>query len=186
MMMAGVVGAIISTMAPLVWNIATVLSRDVYRGYLHPSASDREELRAARLITTVYWLVPGIIALMIGEGLLSTLLFLLELPTGAILPTVLCFYWDRVNEASAFYTLLASVLTGLMYQPAAALYPRYVDALGPWFGSSVGWITTVSLLVFVGGLVLGPSPDEERLEVVRRARADAPPMPSAPGAERGA
>ncbi len=184
-MMAGVIGAIISTMAPLVWNIATILSQDVYREYLYPDASDREELLAARVFTTLYWIVPAVVALMIGEGLLSTLLFLLELPTGAILPIVLCFYWERVNEPSAFYTLLASVTTGLVYRPVAAWYPGFVEALGPWFGSSVGWIVTASLVVFTAALLFGGRPEEDRLEVVRRARAGEPPVPTAPGSQAG-
>lgn len=182
-MMAGVIGAIISTMAPLVWNIATILSQDLYREYLYPDASDREELLAARVFTTLYWVIPAVVALIIGEGLLSTLLFLLELPTGAMLPIILCFFWERVNEPSAFYTLVASVGTGLIYRPIAAWYPDLMEGLGPWFGSSVGWITTVSLLVFAGALLFGDRPEEEKLEVVRRARAEEPPLPSAPGSE---
>jgi solute:Na+ symporter, SSS family len=48
-MMSGVIGAIISTMAPLAWAISTILARDIYRGFINKSATDREELMATRI-----------------------------------------------------------------------------------------------------------------------------------------
>lgn len=181
MMMAGVIGAIISTMAPLVWNISTIVSQDVYKGYLRPDATDDEELLVARIFSTIYWLVPAIVALIIKEGLLDTLLFLLELPMGAAIPIILCFYWDRVNEASGFYTMLASATSGLTYQVFLFYYPEWVKGLGPWFGTSPGWITSASFVAFAIAMVLGESPSDEQLEVVRRARQEEDPLPTAPG-----
>ncbi len=183
MMMAGIIGAIISTMAPLAWNISTIVSQDVYKGYLNPDATDENELFVARLFSTLYWLVPTILALIIEEGLLDTLLFLIELPVGVVIPIVLCFYWDRVNEESAFYTMLVSVFAGLSYQGVLVYYPEWVRSFGPWFGTSPGWITSASLVTFLIALWLGGPPSEDKLEVVRRAWNNEDPLPSAPGGE---
>lgn len=180
-MMSGVIGAIISTMAPLAWAISTILSRDVYRKFIKPDATDQEELLATRVFSTVYWLVPGVIALQVSQGLLSALLFLLELPIGGFLAAFLCFYWKRVNGTAAFYTLLASVTTGIIHFALHTANPEWMDSLGPWFGSSVGWIVMASVVVFFISVFLGPPPSESDLEVTRRARENLPPLEDAPG-----
>lgn len=180
-MMAGVVGAIISTMAPLAWAIATILSRDVYRRFINPKATDAEELMATRIFSTVYWLIPGFIALTVDRGLLNALLFLLELPVGGMFAAFLCFYWDRVNSSSAFYTLLTSVSMGIAHATTHHFSPETMERMGPWFGSSVGWIVTSSAVVFILCVMFGPRPNAEQLEVTRRALNNLEPMDDAPG-----
>jgi Na+/proline symporter len=180
-MMSGVIGAIISTMAPLAWAISTILSRDVYKKFIKPDATDREELLATRIFSTVYWLVPGIIALKVNQGLLSALLFLLELPVGGFLAAFLGFYWKRVNDSAAFYTLLTSISFGILHFVFYSMNPEMLDSFGPWFGSSVGWIVTASLVVFFLCVFLGQPATDAQWEVVRRARANEPAMDDAPG-----
>lgn len=180
-MMSGVIGAIISTMAPLAWAISTILSRDVYKKFIKPDATDREELMATRIFSTVYWLVPGIIALQVNRGLLNALLFLLELPIGGFLAAFLCFFWKRVNNTAAFYTLLTSVSVGIAHFVVHSANPEWMDSLGAWFGSSVGWIVTSSVIVFFLCVFLGPPPSDADLEVTRRAVRNEPALDDAPG-----
>ena len=180
-LMSGVVGAIISTMAPLAWAISTILSRDVYRRFLKPDATDAEELFATRIFSTIYWVVPAVIALSVKGGLLKALLFLLELPAGGVFAAVLCFYWDRVNNSSAFWTLLTSISMGVLHKIVDLTNPAILEPMGPWFGSALGWILTASALVFFPLVFFGKPATDEQLEVTRRARANAEPLPDAPG-----
>lgn len=180
-MMSGVIGAIISTMAPLAWAISTILTRDVYKKFIKPDATDKEELLATRIFSTVYWLIPGLIALVMKQGLLAKLLFLLELPAGGVFATFLCFYWKRVNESAAFYTIVTSISAGILHFAVANLNPGLLEPLGVWFGSSIGWIMTASTIVFFSCAFLGKPPTEEQLEIVRRARENLEPMDDAPG-----
>lgn len=182
LVMAGVIGAIISTMAPLAWAISTILSRDVYRKFIRPDATDKQELFATRVFSTVYWLVPGIIGYAFRDSpLLAQLLFLLELPVGGVFAVFLCFYWSRVNEQSAFYTLLTSVSAGILHRIIELTNPGILEPLGPWFGSAIGWIVTSSAVVFFLLVFLGKRPSEAELEVVRRARLNLEPLEMAPG-----
>lgn len=182
-MMSGVIGAIISTMAPLAWGISTILSRDVYKGIIKPDATSGEELVVARIFSTIYWLVPGVIALQVERDILGNLLFLLELPVGGALAAFLCYYWDRVNEQSAFYTLVASFTTGVIHKAIEMVNPEFIHSLGPWFSTPLSWIIIVSPIVFFGFVFFGKPPSKEELEVVRRARANLEPLSAEKEAE---
>ncbi len=190
LMMSGVIGAIISTMAPLAWNISTLVSRDVYKKHVRPEASSGEELLVARVFSTVYWLIPGFIGLFISRDLLSALLFLLELPVGAAFAGFLMIYWDRVNEPSFFYSILMSWIAGIAHKLIDIFSPETLESLNSamgsglfawWFSSAIGWIVTSSALVFFPLVFLGTPPTDAQLEPIRRARAGLEPLASAAG-----
>jgi SSS family solute:Na+ symporter len=127
--LAAVVSAEISTADAILFMLATSLSRDLYRRFLRPEASDRQVLRVAR-----------------GAALLGGALGVL---LAYLAPTV-------IDALSLFYTVLS---VSLFVPVVAGLYARRVGTPEAWAAIGSGMGALVAALLLNGGRpVLGLSP----------------------------
>ena len=127
--LAAVVSAEVSTADAILFMLATSLSRDLYRRFLRPEASDLQVLRVAR-----------------GAALLGGVLGVL---LAYLAPTV-------IGALSLFYTVMSVCL---FVPVVAGLYVRRVGAPEVWAAIGSGMAALVAaLLLNGGGPVLGLSP----------------------------
>lgn len=99
-----VIAAIFSTAPALLLIVATVLSRDFYKGIIKSNASDREQLIFSRIVIVVVGVVGTFFGLQATSILHSALgAFQIRAFAGVVLAVAL--FWPRVTSAAAFWSL---------------------------------------------------------------------------------
>jgi SSS family solute:Na+ symporter len=121
--LAAVFSAEVSSADAVLFMLATSGSRDLYRGFVRPQASDAEVLRVARVAAVVGSLCGLVVALQF-ESILTTLSVFYSLLTVVLLvPIISALYVPGVRPAEG----LASVLTGV---PVLAVVQYMTDGDG--------------------------------------------------------
>ena len=148
--LAALWAADVSTACNLLLASATLFSKDIYKRFLKPEATDSEVSFATRGAVAGLGLLTFVLALQVS-GILNTLMIGLSLCAAfsvVLLFTLFAPQYCRRN--SAFYTLLAGVITMVVwyYVPAVRVLPHLIYA---------EWL--VCLLVFGGVYLL----DSERI-----------------------
>ena len=146
-----VFAALASSLDSLLAATSDLVTRDIYRGHLHPQASDAAQLRATRVIVVLLGLLTWLAASYRGElpiiGSLAELLYFTgAFVASAIWPIVAGLYWRRANPAGAALSMILGSVLGLVSYFAIGFY---VAAL-------VG--AAVSLVVMVVSTWLWPRP----------------------------
>lgn len=134
-----VFAALASTISGLLTATATLLTGDIYRQFINPTATDEQLRRVAR------WFILGlgILTIALSWNYVTTMYGLLLL-TGALVgstvwPIICGLYWEKSNRAAAFWAMLLGSIAGLAFyfgisSFAAALTGFVVSAL-----IMVGW-----------------------------------------------
>jgi SSS family solute:Na+ symporter len=135
--LSGALAALIFTADSQALALGSSLTRDLYRGYLRPRASDAQQLRAARLILAALFVFGFLIALRPVSTLvaITTVAFT---GIGVLYPaTMAALYWRRATGRA----VVSSVLAG-----------EAVSILLVW-GKLPAWLSLGSLPIIPGLLV---------------------------------
>ena len=170
LMMAGFLGAYMSTVSThLNWG-ASYLVRDLYGRFVRPEATDAELVRASRVATLVTMLVAGVTTLFLGsvEGAWK---ILLALGSGTGLVLILRWYWWRINAWSEVSAMLASLVFSVGLRVGLGLNPDRphdfaVQMLGTLAGTTVVWVLVT--------LLTPPEPDDTLRAFYARVRPVGP------------
>ncbi|MFH1708412.1 MAG: cation acetate symporter [Planctomycetota bacterium] len=108
---AGAVAAILSTSAGLMITVASSISHDLYKVYINPSASDKEEVSVAKITTLVMSGVAVVLAVVLkNENIAWLVMLAFSIAASAIFPAMLAtLWWKNATKQGIF----ASILTGL-------------------------------------------------------------------------
>ena len=108
---AGAVAAILSTAAGLMITVASSISHDLYKVYINPKASEKQEIGIAKITTLVMSAVAVGLAVMLKHENIAWLVMLaFSIAASAIFPAMLATLWWKRTTRQA---VMASALTGL-------------------------------------------------------------------------
>lgn len=126
--LAALWAADVSTACNLLLSSATLFSRDIYKQFVNPATSDDNLLKVTKSSVLVLGAVTLILAMTVS-GIIQTLMVGLSL-TAAFSVVVLftLFLPGLCRKNSAFYTLLAGLITLIAWQtiPAIRLFPHVI------------------------------------------------------------
>jgi cation/acetate symporter len=108
---AGAVAAILSTAAGLMITVASSISHDLYKVYINPAATEKQELGIAKITTLLMSAIAVILAVLLKKENIAWLVMLaFSIAASAIFPAMLAtLWWKRATRQG----VIASVLTGL-------------------------------------------------------------------------
>ncbi|MBF0367413.1 MAG: cation acetate symporter [Oligoflexia bacterium] len=108
---AGAVAAILSTSAGLMITVASSISHDLYKVYINPEATEKQELTIAKITTLVMSAIAVSLAVMLKQENIAWLVMLaFGIAASAIFPAMLAtLWWKRTTRQG----VIASILTGL-------------------------------------------------------------------------
>lgn len=121
MMMAAVFSATASTVSSLLNVFAGVFTRDVYRPFVRPDATEAQLVRVGRIVTLAYGvlIIGGALAVPYMGGAEQLVLTLTTLLLGPLmLPLVWGVFSRRINQRAIWWTLALSWATGLLTKAA--------------------------------------------------------------------
>jgi cation/acetate symporter len=108
---AGAVAAILSTAAGLMITVASSISHDLYKVYINPKATEKQELGIAKITTLVMSGVAVVLAVVLKHENIAWLVMLaFSIAASAIFPAMLATLWWKRTTRQA---VIASILTGL-------------------------------------------------------------------------
>ncbi|MBF0297464.1 MAG: cation acetate symporter [Oligoflexia bacterium] len=108
---AGAVAAILSTSAGLMITVASSISHDLYKVYLNPNATEKQELNIAKITTLVMSAIAVSLAVMLKQENIAWLVMLaFGIAASAIFPPMIATLWWKRTTRQA---VIASSLTGL-------------------------------------------------------------------------
>tara|TARA_B100001750_G_C15139721_1_gene414046 strand:- start:39 stop:635 length:597 start_codon:yes stop_codon:yes gene_type:complete len=147
LVLAAVFSAEVSSADAGLFMLSTSLSKDLYKGYLRPEASDAQVLRVARLGAIVGGLLGIVLALLLESVISSLTIFYSLLSVSLFIPVVAGLYSRRAGAIEAWAAIgtgLAALAAVRLFAPAGA--PPIVD------GTLIGIV--VSALAFTIVLAL--------------------------------
>jgi len=172
---AGLLSALMSSLASLFNSCATLFTVDIYQK-LRPEKSQKELVRVGR-IATGFVVAAGVIwipvmKLVSGGGIyqyLQSVQGYLAPPITAVF--LLGLFCKRINATGAFAGLAIGFVLGMIKLTVQALdgAGKFGDAgllheIGSYnFLYASGWLLVISVAVVVGGSLLTPAPTEEKL-----------------------
>jgi cation/acetate symporter len=108
---AGAVAAILSTAAGLMITVASSISHDLYKVYINPNASEKQELGIAKVTTLVMSAVAVALAVLLkNENIAWLVMLAFGIAASAIFPAMLATLWWKRTTRQA---VISSILTGL-------------------------------------------------------------------------
>ena len=128
--LAALWAADVSTACGLLLASATLFSRDIYKRHVNPKAADQQVSSATRWAVIVLGLVTFLMALQVS-GILNTIMIGLSLCAAfSVILLFTLFAPSFCRKNSAFYTLLAGIVTMLVwyYVPAVRVVPHLIYA----------------------------------------------------------
>ena len=108
---AGAVAAILSTAAGLMITVASSISHDLYKVYINPGATEKQELGIAKVTTLVMSAVAvGLAVVLKNENIAWLVMLAFGIAASAIFPAMLCtLWWPRTTRQG----VIAAIFTGL-------------------------------------------------------------------------
>lgn len=139
LILAAMTAALMSTVDTLITAVAAVTVNDVYRPYFRPQATDRQQLRVARVAALT---VSGIGVLMVPVFMQFNSIYRAHAAfTAAVTPPMvvallLAVFWRRFTRTAALGTLVG----GLVLMSASMLFPALIKPFAHGVaGGDVAW-----------------------------------------------
>lgn len=125
---AGAVAAILSTSAGLMITVASSVSHDLYKVYINPNATEKQELGIAKITTVLMSSIAVSLAVLLKDENIAWLVMLaFGIAASAIFPAMLAtLWWKRATRQA----IIASILTGLA---VSVVFIVLLFAKGPAF-----------------------------------------------------
>ena len=147
--------AYMSTMSTQVNWGSSIIVNDIYRRFIRPDATERQQVWSGRITTVILMVVACTLALYL-ENALQVFNIILQIGAGTGLLFILRWYWWRVNAASELTAMIVSFVVAMVLQ----------------FGHGFGMESWQQLLVGVGitttawisVAIFGPTTDQAVLD----------------------
>ncbi|MEJ2659342.1 MAG: cation acetate symporter [Desulfobacteraceae bacterium] len=108
---SGAIAAVLSTSAGLMITVASSVSHDLYKVYINPNATEKQELGIAKITTLLMSAIAVSLAVMLKKENIAWLVMLaFGIAASAIFPAMLSTLWWKRTTRQA---VIASILTGL-------------------------------------------------------------------------
>jgi solute:Na+ symporter, SSS family len=107
--LAAVFSAEVSTCDAILFMLATSLSKDLYKRFLNPGATDRQLLRVARIAAIVGGIGGVLLALQVKTIVDALQIFYALLGVSLFVPVVFGLLWRRGGAPEAFASIAAGI-----------------------------------------------------------------------------
>ncbi|ODR82621.1 sodium:solute symporter [Haladaptatus sp. W1] len=156
LVIAGAMAAMMSSSDSMLLSGSSYFTRDLYRPFVNPNASDSWEDTLGRIGVAVF-AIAAFVASLYTPG---TIMTIGGTAFGGFaqlaLPVIVALYWKRVTRTGMFAGLLGSQVFYL----ASVFLPFVPDTYGGWLASIVGMLLGLVLTVSVSALTAA-APSEE-------------------------
>lgn len=102
----GVIAAILSTAPVMLLITVTTLTRDLYKGLIKPTATDKEQMWFSQILIVIIGLAGAYFGLQ-STSILGQLLGALQIRSIAGVVLVISLLWPRVSNAAVFYSIIS-------------------------------------------------------------------------------
>lgn len=126
--LAAVFSAEVSSADAILFMLATSLSKDLYRRFLRPAASDAQVLRVARLAAIAGGVLGVVLAILLPSVILSLSIFYSLLSVTLFVPVVAGLYTRRGGTVEALAAIVAGVATVVALRLGGVALPAYANA----------------------------------------------------------
>lgn len=92
---------------------SSLISIDIYRGYMKPVATSRQVVWVARFSLIAVTVLAVLIALIPGLQVLHLFLFYGTLRVASFIPTLLTLFWKKTNKAGVFWGIFIAMAIGM-------------------------------------------------------------------------
>ena len=110
-----IIAAIWSTAPTLLLIVCTTITRDIFKSYLRPEASDREQIRFSRILAVVIGIVGTLVG-MNAASILGQMLGAFQIRSVAGIVLMVAIFWPRVSSSAAFWSMLAGGIVAAVWQ----------------------------------------------------------------------
>jgi SSS family solute:Na+ symporter len=147
--LAAVFSTEVDTSDAILFMISTSMSKDIYKRYLRPDASDADLLRVARLSAVVGGTLGVLLSIYLSAIVQAMTVFYSLLGVSLFVPVVAGLYSRRGGSAEALGSIAAGVLTLLVVRFGVA-------GRVPWLDPTLTGLVAAALVYFVILLVRRP------------------------------
>lgn len=125
--LAAIFSAEVSTCDVILFMLATSLSKDLYKRFVHPEASDQQVLRVARLAALFGGVAAVILALQLQTIVQALDIFYALLTVSLLVPIVGGLYIRRASTVHALASIAAGVTTLIVLRVFFSGISRWID-----------------------------------------------------------
>lgn len=161
--LTAIMSAIMSTVAALMLLIATIVSIDFYKRWLHPEASDRRIVFVSKGTIVVVGIVGIIIAILNPPGVFDLVVDTFSFMGCAFLPSYVCAIWWK--KANATGSVLSMILGGATVQIWAHAELAVTTGMHQFFAGVI-----VAFAAMIIGSQFGKPTSPEMKELMERAK----------------
>ena len=161
---AAILGAIMSTADSTLLSMSSMVTKDLYMGFVRPHASQATLTSLGKWISTVFVVVLAALAVWLNNsGTKLTLVELLEMKFDMLLQLAPAFmiaiHWQRMRAGPVFAGMFAGLVFALLFFP---------PALSP--AALVLWATAMLMLTYAGYSALSVAQFQTKATPEERAR----------------
>jgi len=133
--MAGIIAAILSTVAPVIFAVSTILTRDIYILLRNEQANDRAILRASRLFVILIALLAIPLAIFLKGKILDTAYITYAIRGAAAVAVLAGLYWVKRGQP---VSPPQAIITAMICATAASLaFVVFKEQLGRLLGFQI-------------------------------------------------
>ena len=141
--LAGILAAILSTVSPCILAAGTLITKDVYQGWLKPAATPDETYRMSKVVT----LVCGLLAIAwatYAPVLLDQVYFAYTLRATIAMLLVAGVYLPKMNRASGKWALVLSTVVAILWEIIKGMQGTYPWRIHPMYAAAAITVGTVA------------------------------------------
>lgn len=165
--MAAIMGAIMSTADALLLQAGTIASQDIWARFFQRSMNERTSVNVSRITIILLAVIATILAITEPPGVFDVVVFATSVLGSAFVPAYICaVWWKKANTVGA----ISSMVIGTVASVSAELLGS-TDGIG--FDPMVIGITCSTVAMIVGSLLTQrshPVPESVRRAVAETAR----------------
>lgn len=130
--LAGICGAILSTVAPCILAAGTLLAKDIYQRVINPGASELQVYRAARLLTLFSGLIAIVMA-MYSTVILDQIYFAYTLRAAIAVLVLMSVYTSGIPSWAAMWSLVLTTVASVAWEVLKSHSGGYPVGLHPMY-----------------------------------------------------
>ena len=156
---AGLIGAILSSIDSMMNSASTIVTIDIYKRFVHPSADDRQLIRIGRLSIVLFVIIAALMAIFVLDPNSEENFFLQianyqnYLTPGLLVAFALGMLWPRGTPTAAFVTILSGIFFSWFVEFAYNHYLGDVPLVARWFGSQLNFFHRVVAVLLLSTVI---------------------------------
>jgi len=145
--LAAVFSAEISASDAILFMLTTSLSQDFYKRFVHPSATDTQVLRLARLTAVASGAAGTLLAIALGSVVNALTIFYTLIGVSLFVPILAGLYSRRTTSANALATMIAGVCAAVVVHATTGGrgWGLVSPAIAGLAAASVAWVISLAV-----------------------------------------